>query len=131
MKAIDACNVRFDAAKVILFVLMFALVITLLSAGEPGGHLSERPHPEEGHHAAGHALQVKIKQFSFFHIYKLLYFSRSPQEYQPAPNAAAEDGGGCQVLGGHQAPDLQRLLRGVHRHGRPHGPGNRWENYIF
>ena len=41
MKAIDACNVRFDAAKVILFVLMFALVITLLSAGEPGGHLSE------------------------------------------------------------------------------------------
>ena len=66
MKAIDACNVRFDAAKVILFVLMFALVITLLSAGEPGGHLSERPHPEEGHHAAGHALQVKIKTFFFF-----------------------------------------------------------------
>ena len=68
MKAIDACNVRFDAAKVILFVLMFALVITLLSAGEPGGHLSERPHPEEGHHAAGHALQVEIKLFSFFHM---------------------------------------------------------------
>ena len=41
MKAIDACNVRFDAAKVILFVLMFALVITLLSAGKPSGHLSE------------------------------------------------------------------------------------------
>ena len=66
MKAIDACNVRFDAAKVILFVLMFALVITVLSAGEPGGHLSERPHPEEGHHAAGHALQVKIKTVFFF-----------------------------------------------------------------
>ena len=107
---------------------MFALVITLLSAGKPGGHLSERPHPEEGHHAAGHALQVEIKTFFFFPHFKLLYFSRSPQEYQPAPNAAAEDGGGCQVLGGHQAPDLQRLLRGVHRHGRPHGPGNRWEN---
>ena len=33
MKAIDACNVRFDAAKVILFVLMFALVITLVCRG--------------------------------------------------------------------------------------------------
>ena len=33
MKAIDACNVRFDAAKVILFVLMFALVITCCLQG--------------------------------------------------------------------------------------------------
>ena len=78
MKAIDACNVRFDAAKVILFVLMFALVITLLSAGEPGGHLSERPHPEEGHHAAGHALQVEIKSFFFFpHLQITLFLTIS------------------------------------------------------
>ena len=75
MKAIDACNVRFDAAKVILFVLMFALVITLLSAGEPGGHLSERPHPEEGHHAAGHALQVKIKTSFFFSTFTNYFIS--------------------------------------------------------